>query len=71
MKIHGALPKTEHEVVRARLAELAEAFARFSDTLHKFDGTQSGAPFGSRDMAVAYTHLQTAWLWAREAVEKS
>ena len=71
MLIHGARPKTEPEVVKARLADLAEEFARFTDLLHKFDGTMPGAEFGGSEMRTAHGFLNTAWLWAKEAIEKN
>ena len=71
MLIHGAKPRSEPEVIKARLAELAGAFAEFSDKLHKFDGTQPGAEFGGSEMKTAHHFISTAWLWAKEAIEKN
>lgn len=71
MIIHGALPKSDPALIKARVEELAVAFKAVSDAMHKFDGTQEDATFGGREMAVAFTHLQTAHLWAQFAVEKN
>lgn len=71
MKIHGAKPRSEPDVVKARLVELDEAFQIAFETLHKFDGTQADAPFGVQDMAIAGRYLQTAYLWAKRAVEEN
>jgi hypothetical protein len=48
----------------ARLARLEEAFGVLESTLEEVVG------IGSREMSIATTHLQTAWLWAREALEE-
>jgi hypothetical protein len=69
MIIHGARPKSEPEVIKTRLADLAEAFRLLTEAMHRMDGTQPGNPMGGREMAVAKTHIDTAWLWAKEAVE--
>jgi hypothetical protein len=69
MIIHGAKPRSEPEIIKARLAELAEAFAMVSAVLHKCDGTQADSPFGLAEFRTAHQHLSTAWLWAKEAVE--
>jgi len=71
MKIHGAKPKSDPAVVKERLGQLAEAFDLLQEVLHKMDGTQSGNPYGGREMAIAATHLDTSYLWAKEAVEQS
>jgi hypothetical protein len=39
--------------------------------LHKFDGTMPGAEFGGSEMRTAHGFLNTAWLWAKEAIEKN
>jgi len=71
MKIHGAKPVSEPEVIRARLIQLAEAFQLTVDEMHKFDGTQPGAEFGGNEMRAAHHFINTAWLWAKEAIEKN
>jgi hypothetical protein len=52
---------------RARRERLDEAFTTLDALLHELEGTQSGN-YSTRDMAIAGTHLETAWLWAREAL---
>lgn len=71
MKIHGGRPRSEPAVIKARLAELAEAFDTVNNALHKFDGTQPGAEFGMEGFRTARQHLNTAWLWARETLEQN
>ena len=71
MMIHGARPRSDPEAIKARLAELSEAFRALLEVLHKCDGTQPGNPFGMRGMAVAKTYLDTAWLWAKDTVEEN
>ena len=58
-------------MIQARLAELADAFALVNHVLHKFDGSQDDATFGMPDMRTAHQYLNSAWLWAKEAVEKN
>jgi hypothetical protein len=69
MKIHGALPKTPLHLIEARIAELALAFKMVEDEMHRYDGTTPGNDFGMPEMRVAHQHLETAWLWAKQAVE--
>lgn len=71
MLIHGAKPRTEPEIIKARLAELAEAFDVVANLLHKFDGTQEGASYGTPGFIGASQHLNTAWLWAKETLEQN
>lgn len=53
---------------RVRQAALEVAFHRLEVTLHELEGTQSG-DYGTREMRQAGVHLETAWLWAREAID--
>jgi hypothetical protein len=71
MIIHGARPRTEPEVILARLAELAEAFQKVTVVLHKFDGTQEDAQFGMEGFRVSREYLNSAWLWAKETLEQN
>ena len=54
---------------RARRVRLEAGFAALQTLLHELEGTQSG-DYGTREMSIAGTHLDTAWLWAREALEE-
>jgi len=71
MLIHGARPTTSPEIIAIRLAELASAFKATEDAMHKFDGTGSGESFGVPEMREAHRFLETAWLWARSAIERT
>ena len=71
MNIHGAKPRTPPEVIATRLAELAAAFKATEDAMHRFDGTASGENFGVPEMREAHRFLETAWLWARSAIERN
>lgn len=71
MKIHGARPRTDPALIATRLAELEAAFQAASDAMHKFDGTQPDAGFGTFEMRQAAVSLQTAWFWAKEAIERN
>ena len=53
---------------RQRLIRLDTAFEALQSVMHEIEGTVEGA-YGSREMAIAGTHVETAWLWAREALE--
>ena len=53
---------------RARRARLDEAFTALEILLHELEGTVSG-DYSTREMRIAGDHLDTAWLWAREAAE--
>jgi len=64
---HGK-PQQGHEIEKARLKEarrlkLEEAFEALETALPEIVGASG------REMEIATTHLQTAWLWAREALE--
>jgi hypothetical protein len=71
MKIHGAGKEDAGEdIIAKRLARLHEAYLAFCAALHELDGTQADAErYGTREMAVAGTHADTAYLWARQAIE--
>jgi len=71
MLIHGAKPRSDPETIKKRLGQLAEAFGLLQEVLHNLDGTSPGNPFGGREMAIAATHLDTSYLWAKEAVDQS
>jgi hypothetical protein len=71
MLIHGARPRSEPEVIKTRLSDLSEGFQFLTEIMHGLDGTQPGNPMGGREMQVAKQYLDTAWLWAKEAVEQS
>lgn len=71
MIIHGAKPRTNPDVIATRLAEVAEAFDVVNVALHKCDGTQPDSPMGLPELRVAHQFLETAWLWAKEAIEKN
>jgi len=71
MRILGAKPRSDPETIKRRLEGLREAFQIVADEMHRCDGTQPDSQMGGKDMAVAKTHLETAWLWAKEAVEQS
>ena len=55
-------------VTSARLARLKEAERAFRLTLHDLDGTTEGSRPGNRRMALAFTKLEEAMLWAGEAI---
>ena len=69
MRILGAKPRSDAETIRKRLEGLREAFQIVADEMHRCDGTQPDSQMGGRDMGIAKSHLETAWLWAREAIE--
>jgi hypothetical protein len=71
MIIHGAAPKTDPEIIKTRVAAIAEAFLAARVAMHAADGTQPGNPMGGREMRIAADHLDTAWLWAKHAVESN
>lgn len=52
-----------------RYAKLEECFKALQSVLHELEGTVEG-DYATREMAIAGTHLDTAWLWAREALEQ-
>lgn len=55
-------------IVSARLARLRDAEKSFRLTLHELDGTTEGSRPGNRRMALAFTKLEEAMLWAGEAL---
>jgi len=71
MHLLNAKPRSEPEIIKKRLENLEQAFAMAAEEMHRCDGTQPDSPMGNRDMAIAKTNLDTAWLWARKAVEES
>ena len=73
MRQRNGNPQQGHEAENAerrRLQRVAldAAFEQLEQILHQMEGTQSGS-YGTREMAIAGTHLETAWLWAREAID--
>jgi hypothetical protein len=56
------------QVTGLRLQKLLEAERAFRLVLHELDGTTEGSRPGNRRMAVAFTHLETAILWAGNAI---
>lgn len=54
---------------RMRRARLDEAFKGVESLLHELEGSMSG-DYGTREMALAGNYLDTALLWAREALEE-
>jgi hypothetical protein len=64
-------PWTGHvlpQVIVTRLVRLKEAERAFRLLLHELDGTTEGSRPGNRRMALAFTKLEEAMLWAGEAV---
>jgi hypothetical protein len=57
------------ERARARRAKLESAFTALESVMHELEGSVSGS-YSTREMQIAGTHLETAWLWAREALEE-
>jgi len=55
-------------VITARLMKLKEAERQFRLALHELDGTTEGSRPGNRGMALAFTKLEEAKLWASAAV---
>ena len=55
-------------VVTQRLVKLKEAERAFRLVLHELDGTTEGSLPGNRSMALAFTSLETAKLWAYSAI---
>jgi hypothetical protein len=53
---------------RIRRQKLDDAFTVLEVVMHELEGSVSG-DYGTREMAIAGTHLDTAWLWAREALD--
>lgn len=52
----------------ARLSRLKEAELAFRLVLHELDGTTEGSRPGNRAMALAFTRLEEARLWAGHAI---
>ena len=57
-----------YPVVTERLKKLREASHAFRMLLHELDGTSEGTRPGDRRMALAFTKLDEAELWAGAAV---
>jgi hypothetical protein len=55
-------------VVTERLKKLKEAERAFRLVLHELDGTTEGSWPGNRQMALAFTSLEQAKMWAAAAV---
>jgi hypothetical protein len=55
-------------VTLARLARLKTAEDVFRQILHELDGTTEGSRPGDRRMALAFTKLEEAVMWASAAV---
>lgn len=51
-----------------RIKRLRDAEREFRVVLHELDGTSEGSSPGNRRMALAFTKLEEAMLWATEAV---
>ena len=51
-----------------RIAKLGEAEEAFRRVLHELDGTTEGSQPGDRRMALAFTKLDEAIMWAAAAV---
>ena len=58
-------------VVTQRLVRLKEGHAAFRAILHELDGTTEGSVPGNRHMALAFTKLEEAMMWASAAVLES
>ena len=52
----------------ARLKKLKEAEHAFRMVLHELDGTTEGSRPGNRRMALAFTSVEEAVLWASTAI---
>jgi hypothetical protein len=55
-------------VVIARFARLRDAEGVFRQILHELDGTSLGSRPGDRRMALAFTKLEEALMWASAAL---
>jgi hypothetical protein len=71
MREHGGpqqgLEAEKAERRKLRRAKLDDAFKEVEAILHELDGSVSG-DYGTREMMMAANHLDTALLWAREAL---
>ena len=56
------------ERIRVRQMALEAAFEELEMILHQLEGTQSG-DYATHEMRQAGIFLETAWLWAREAID--
>ena len=56
------------QVVMFRLQKLRDAEDAYRIVLHELDGTTTGSRPGDRRMALAFTKLEEASLWAQAAV---
>jgi len=71
MIIHGAKPRSDPEVIKARISKLLAAFREVTRVMHECDGTQEDSEFGTPEMRVAHTYLHTTWLRVKDAVEEN
>jgi hypothetical protein len=55
-------------IVMVRINRLKTAETDFRQALHELDGTSLGSRPGDRRMALAFTKLEEACMWARAAV---
>ena len=55
-------------VITGRLQRLKEAERAFRLVLHELDGTTEGSRPGNRGVALAFTKLEEAMLWASASV---
>jgi len=55
---------------KARRDRMEAAFATLQDLMHELEGSSSGSPFMTHEMIVCGDYLDTAWLWAREALKE-
>ena len=55
-------------IIIERLKKLKEAERSFRLVLHEMDGTTEGSLPGNRSMALAFTRLEEAKLWAYDAI---
>jgi hypothetical protein len=55
-------------VVTQRLQRLKDVDVIFRNALHELDGTTMGSRPGNRRMALAFTKLEEAVMWAGEAI---
>ena len=55
-------------VMTQRLKKLRDAEEAFREVLHELDGTSKGSRPGNRRMALAFTAVEEAVLWASTAI---